>query len=139
MVIVDFVLAKRRKGRYGFLTNRGRLNVAVTRAKFFQVLIGDCNAVDAPKAKDTKGKEPEANDPDNQDQVPDTIVSDEEDEAFVKDVGPWEPSLKHIRLLYQHYQEKGVVVDMDYEDKPQSKYVDFTAAKAFLEEFEAGR
>ena len=67
MVIVDLVLAKRRKGRYGFLTNRGRINVGVTRAKFLQVLIGDCDAVDAPKAKDTKGKETEANDPDNQD------------------------------------------------------------------------
>ena len=139
MVIVDFVVAKRRKGRYGFLTNRGRINVAVTRAKFFQVLIGDCNAVDAPKAKDTKGKETEANDPDNQDQVPDTVVSDEEDEAFVEDVGPWESTLKHIRLLYQHYQEKGVVVDMDHKDKPQSKYVDLRAANAVFEGFEAAR
>ena len=129
MVIVDLVLAKRRSGRYGFLTNRGRINVGVTRARFFQVLIGDCNAIDAPKAKEAK----------DQDQVPDTVVSDEEDEAFVKDVGPWESNLKHIRLLYQHYQEKGVVVDMDYEDKPQSVYVDLTAAKAFLEEFDAGR
>ena len=31
MVIVDFVLAKRRKGRHGFLTNRGRINVSITR------------------------------------------------------------------------------------------------------------
>ena len=40
MVIVDFALAKRRKGRYGYLTNCGRINVSVTRAKYFQVLVG---------------------------------------------------------------------------------------------------
>ena len=35
MVIVDFVLTKRRIGRYGFFTNHGHINVSVTRAKYF--------------------------------------------------------------------------------------------------------
>ena len=41
MVIVDFALAKRRKGRYGFLTNRGRINVSVTRASTSRYSLGD--------------------------------------------------------------------------------------------------
>ena len=112
--------------------------MSVTRAKFFQVLVGDSNAIDALKAKDPKGKEPEANGPevkdsDNQDQVPNTVISDEEDKALVKDAQPWGSNTKPIRLLFEHYKEKGVVVDMDHEDKPQSEYVDFSVANAFLD------
>ena len=137
MVIVDFVLAKKREGRWGFLTNRGRINVSVTRAKFLQVLVGDSDAINAPKAKNPKAKEPEANDTEVKD--PDIVISDEEDEAFEKDAQPWESSTKPIRLLFEHYKEKGVVVDMDHEDKPQMKYVDLTAANTFLEKLEASR
>ena len=34
MIILDMVLAKMRIGRYGFVTNKGRLNVSVSRANF---------------------------------------------------------------------------------------------------------
>ena len=43
MVVVDCVLAKKRLGSYGtwgangFVTNRGRINVSVSRTKYFQV------------------------------------------------------------------------------------------------------
>ena len=37
MVIQDMVLANKRARRYGFVANKGRLNVSVSRAKFFHV------------------------------------------------------------------------------------------------------
>lgn len=96
--------------------------MSVTRAKYFQVLVGDSNSIDVPKAKDSNGKEPEAN----------TVVSDSEDEAFVEDTPLWESTAKPIRLLFNHYKQKGVVVNIDHEDKPQSIYVNLSDADAFL-------
>ncbi len=67
------------------------------------------------KGKEPEGKEAEANDPeandaevkdsDNKGEVPDTVVSGEEDEAFVKDTQPWESTTKPIRLLFEHCKE----------------------------------
>ena len=58
--------------------------MSVTHAKYFQVLVDDSNVIDPPKAKEPKDEEPESNgskakDSDNEDVVPDTVISDEED------------------------------------------------------------
>ena len=44
MVILDFVLAKKRIGTLGFVTNWGRINVSMSRAQYFQVFVGDLAA-----------------------------------------------------------------------------------------------
>ena len=122
MVIVDSVLAKRRKGRYGFMINRGRINIAVSRAKYFQVFVGDMNALDAAQK-----------DPNKQEAVPDpTVAPNEDNEDDDQDVTYWESTLKPIKLLYDHYRKNREVVDIDHEDKPQRSYVDFTASDALL-------
>ena len=44
IVILDFVLAKKRIGKLGFVTNRGRINVSMSHAQYFQVFVGDLAA-----------------------------------------------------------------------------------------------
>ena len=125
MIILDMVLAKMRKGRYGFVTNKGRLNVSVSRAKFFQVVVGDSAAVPASTANDK-----------NKDNVQDDVVDDEADAALgtgAKDMEMQTPT-KPLRQLYEFYKAQGVVVNQSHEDLPQRAYVDLTEANAFAAE-----
>ena len=112
MIILDMVIAKMREGRYGFVTNKGRLNVSVSRAKFFQVVVGDSAAVPASTANDK-----------NKDNVQDDVVED------AADTTP-----KRLRQLYEFYKTQGVVVDQSHENLPQRAYVDLTEANAFAAE-----
>ena len=47
---------------------------------------------------------PEIQGSDNKDKVPDTVISDEEDESFAKDTQPWGSTTKRIKLLFEHYK-----------------------------------
>ena len=121
MVIVDIVLAQKRKGRYGFVANRGRLNVSVSRAKYFQVFVGDVAA-----AEPLMPKAPAA---DNETKI--DVVDDAEDEELGMDA-KIETNMKPIKQLFEFYKTQGVVVNQSHEGLPQSQYVDLTEADAFI-------
>lgn len=120
MVIIDNVLAKLRKGNYGFMINRGRINVSVSRAQFFQVFVGDIKAIDPPKK-----------DANNEEHVPPPAVPDEDSDDD-EEVDYWESTMRPVKLLYDHYEKHRVVVDLPHEEKPQRNLVDLTASNAFL-------
>ena len=52
----------------------------------------------------------------------------------MKHAQPWESTTKPIRLSFEHYKEKGGVVDMDHEDMPQRGYVGLSVANAVFDE-----
>ena len=129
MIILDMVLAKMRKGRYGFVTNKGRLNVSVSRAKFFQVVVGDSAA--APEKPDASAANDKTKDDDE-----DNVVEDAVDAALGTDAKNLEMQTptKPLRQLYEFYKAQGVVVNQSHEDLPQRAYVDLTEADAFAAE-----
>ena len=51
MIILDFVLARKRIGKLAFVTNRGRIDVSMSRAQYFQVFVGDLVAAAAGKSQ----------------------------------------------------------------------------------------
>ena len=129
MTILDMVLAKMRKGRYGFVTNKGRLNVSVSRAMFFHVVVGDSAAV--PEKPDASAATDKA-----KDDVEDNVVEDAADAALGTDAKNLEmqTTSKRLRQLYEFYKTQGVVVDQSHENLPQRAYVDLTEANAFAAE-----
>ena len=143
MVITDFVMAKKRKGKFGFVTNRGRINVSMSRAKCFQVFVGDLTAAD-PKdapAEDAPAQDAPAEVDDKNDDAPNEDVhdeadqdeeADEDDEEEVFEKPSYETSDKPIKMLFDHYKESNVVVNTVHTDKPQQEYVDLTETNVFL-------
>ncbi len=127
MVIVDIVLAKKRIGRYGFVGNKGRLNVSVSRAKFFQVFVGDLAASPAPAKPNASAAD---------DETKDDVVDDAADEAIGQDARSLETeaTMKPLRQLFEFYKNRGVTIDQSHEDLPQCEYVDLTDANAFAAE-----
>ena len=118
MVITDFVLARKRVGKFGFVTNRGRINLSMSRAQYFQVVVGDLAAADPIQPKN-----PAVEDEKNAD------VQDED--ALGK--ASHEVGNKPIKMLFDFYKTSRVVVETNHKDKPQKQYVDLTETNAFLD------
>ena len=142
MVITDFVLAKKRVGKIGFVTNRGRINVSMSRAQYFQVFVGDLAAADPIQPKDPAVED--ANNADVQDEnandkADDVQVEDANDKANedsdedVLEKASHEVGDRPIKMLFDFYKMSQVVVETDHKDKPQKQYVDLTETNAFLD------
>lgn len=110
LIIFDTVLAKKRRGGYGFVGHAGRLNVGVSHHKNMFVLVydTDCLATDEALAEDDT-------DDDNALEVgPDTgrpVAIESERPSKLKD-------------LIGIYERAGVVTSVDPSTLPQAKFVD---------------
>ena len=129
MVITDFVMAQKRTGKFGFVTNKGRINVSMSRAKFFQVFVGDLAAADPIKEKDPAADDEKKDDVQEEDANDKT---DEDDDEELAEKPSRETIEKPIKMLFDYYKTSGVVINTIHTDKAQKEYVDLTETDAWL-------
>ena len=75
-----------------------------------------------------------AADDETKDDVEDDVVEDAADATIGTDakISELETTMKPLRQLFELYKAQDVVVDLKYENLPQSAYVDLTDANAIV-------
>ena len=106
--------------RLARLTHLGRINLSVSRAKFFRVFVGDLAASPVSAKPNASAADDKTIDDVADDKTKDNVVDDAADEILGNDAKSMgtETTMKPLRQLFEFYKAQGVTVDQSHADLP---------------------